>query len=298
VLEGLTSHLGRVDNVILQGWGEPLLYPHLPRALELVASKGARAGFVSSGYGLDDALARDVVRAGTEFISFSVGGAGEETHKLLRPGSSLEWVADGVARIGRATAGLSRSEPELELTCLLQRQNIRELPQVVDLAEKIGANTVVAINPTYVGNREQDAQRCFVCGGEPDEEHVELLREADGKARERGVRLRLPALRGEWALVCEEDPLRCLFIASDGEVGPCVNMLPPKARFSHLFCGKEVQGRRQGFGNLAHADLLRIWNGPAYREFRRRLSERRLIQPEECPDPPSPCRTCHKTLGL
>ena len=304
VLEGLEPHLGRVNNVILQGWGEPLLYPHLCRALELVASKGARAGFVTSGQGLDETLAREVVRAGARFISFSVGGAREETHALLRPGSSLEWVLNGVTRIRRAAAAWNIPEPDLELTCLLQRQNMEELPEVVDLAARIGAGTIVGINPTYIGNLEQEAQRLFVCEGEPEREHVEILREAERRARDRGVRLRLPALRGEQVLVCEEDPLHSLFIASDGEMGPCVNMLPPKERFDHLFCGTEVEGVRQGFGNLQVGELPRIWNASAYSDFRRVLKERRLIetkelpQREEFPDPPPPCRTCHKMLGL
>lgn len=303
-LQRLEPHLGRVDNVILQGWGEPLLYPHLCSALELVVSRGSRAGFVTSGCGLDQALARSVAQAGTGFISFSVGGAEEETHKRLRPGSSLEWITDGVAHLRRATSSLGLPDMELELTCLLQRQNVRELPDVVDWAARIGVDTVVAINPTYIGNLEQEAQRFFLCHGEPEREHAELLREAAARARDRGVGLRLPALRGEEVLVCEEDPLRCLFIASDGEVGPCVNMLPPKQRYRHLYCGTEVEGTRQGFGNLGEEDLLRIWNAPEYREFRRVLNERRLTgvkelpQPEEFPPPPRPCRTCHKMLGL
>ncbi len=304
LLKGLEPYLGRVDNVILQGWGEPLLYPRLCEALEFVGSRGSRTGFVSSGYCLDESLARDVIRAGASFISFSLGGAHEETHRLLRPGSSPEWVLNGIAYLRGVAAEENLSRPELEITYMLQRQNIQELPEVVDLAADAGADTVVAINPTYIGNMEQEAQRCFVCSGMPEEDHKALLREADQRARANGVRLRLPALRGEEVLVCEEDPLRCLFIDADGEVAPCVNMLPPKERYSHLFCGTEVEGRRRGFGNLAGNDLLRIWGSSEYRAFRRVLNQRRLIgvkelpQGEEFPDPPRPCRACHKMLGL
>jgi MoaA/NifB/PqqE/SkfB family radical SAM enzyme len=303
-LRRLEPHLDRVDNVILQGWGEPLLYPHLPQALELVASKGASAGFVTSGYGLNQTLAGEVVRAGAEFISFSLGGARETTHAALRPGSSLEWIRDGIALLRRAAESRGLREPDLEFTCLLQRQNIGELPEVVDLAAKWGAGTVVAINPCHIGDRDQEGERLFVCSGDPEREHTQLLETAAERAREKGVELRLPALKGQEVLVCEENPLQNLFIASDGEVGPCVNMLPPDHRFGHLFCGSEVEGARQGFGNLADTDLLRIWNTRAYREFRSVLNERRLIaskelpQREEFPDPPRPCRTCHKMLGL
>ncbi|MEF8824546.1 MAG: SPASM domain-containing protein [Desulfohalobiaceae bacterium] len=190
------------------------------------------------------------------------------------------------------------------MTCLLQRENIRELPEVVELAAQWGAATVIAINPCQIGDREQEEQRPFACGVNSEREHVELLGAAAERARERGVDLRLPVLKGKEVLVCEENPLRNLFIASDGEVGPCVNMLPPAQRFRHLFCGTEVEGARQGFGNLADNDLLRIWKTRAYREFRSVLNERRLIaskelpQREEFPDPPRPCRSCHKMLGL
>lgn len=303
-LQDLKPHLDRVDNVILQGWGEPLLYPYLPEALELVASRGASAGFVTSGCGLNETLAGKVVRSGANFISFSLGGAREATHAALRPGASLEWIRDGIGLLRRAAANDGLGEPDLEFTCLLQRQNIGELPEVVDLAAQWGAGTVVAINPCHIGDRDQEGQRLFVCSGDPDREHAQLLETAAERAREKGVELRLPSLKGGEVLVCEENPLRNLFIASDGEVGPCVNLLPPAQRFGHLFCGSEVDGARQGFGNLADKDLLRIWNTRAYREFRRVLNERRLIaskelpQREEFPDPPRPCRACHKMLGL
>jgi hypothetical protein len=65
------------------------------------------------------------------------------------------------------------------------------------------------------------------------------------------------------------------------------------------------------FGSIQDQELMDIWEGAAYREFRERFAERRLglaarafatvsggesTEPK-MPAPPEPCRTCYKLYG-
>jgi hypothetical protein len=48
----LTPYFRNVGNVVLEGWGEPLLYKDLIEAIRVVRGAGSHSGFVTSGWGL------------------------------------------------------------------------------------------------------------------------------------------------------------------------------------------------------------------------------------------------------
>ena len=48
----ISEYLSKAENIVLQGWGEPLLYENLIDAVRIVKEKGARPGFVTSGSAL------------------------------------------------------------------------------------------------------------------------------------------------------------------------------------------------------------------------------------------------------
>ncbi|MEF8824547.1 MAG: radical SAM protein [Desulfohalobiaceae bacterium] len=94
-LQRLKPHLDRVDNVILQGWGEPLLYPYFPEALELVASRGPSSGFVTSGYGLNELWRERWSVPGPVSSPFSWAVCARP--RTLRCGRDRAWNGSGTA---------------------------------------------------------------------------------------------------------------------------------------------------------------------------------------------------------
>ncbi|MBM4141130.1 MAG: hypothetical protein FJ242_06535, partial [Nitrospira sp.] len=116
--------------------------------------------------------------------------------------------------------------------------------------------------------------------------------------------------------VCEENPLRNLYISVEGEVSPCVYLYPPlPSPFKRIFCENEYHIEKVSFGNIFKEPFQAIWNNKKYSEFRkcfmlrgRRFEEiysyhweiERLKRLKTAPLPESPeqCKTCHKMLGL
>jgi MoaA/NifB/PqqE/SkfB family radical SAM enzyme len=310
----VVPYLQEVESAVLEGWGEPLIYRDLTRVVRLVKETRCRAGFVTSGWGLDDDRILELVTAGIDFIGFSVSGATPETHNVIRANSNLHQILRSIQTLQELKARKKLDAPKLHIVFLMLRDNIAELPLLVDYAKELSLDEIVVINLIQVSNAWQEAQRLFTCG---EEEGHALLREAASKARAWKIHLRLAPLSPGEVGVCAENPLRNLYISADGHVSPCVYLYPPiPSPFKRLFCGTEHAVPKVSFGNIFQEPFENIWNSAPYAAFRNDFRERQKgfaakypplpSDPERImkaaaialPPPPEPCRTCHKILGL
>lgn len=116
--------------------------------------------------------------------------------------------------------------------------------------------------------------------------------------------------------VCEENPLRNLYISVDGEVSPCVYLYPPlPTPFKRIFCEHEYQVEKLSFGNVFKGRFHTIWNNKKYTEFRKcfmlrkkkyeeiysfhwEIERLKKLKDMLLPEPPEQCKSCHKILGV
>ncbi|MDZ4122549.1 MAG: SPASM domain-containing protein, partial [Candidatus Cloacimonadaceae bacterium] len=175
----------------------------------------------------------------------------------------------------------------------------------------IGISEVILLNIIQVTNIEQDSQKTFSC--EEGSLYKDTLKAAESTARKLNISLPMPAISPQDVAVCSENPLDNLYISVDGAVSPCVYLYPPvPSPFTRIFCGNEDLTHHVSFGNIFTEPFDEIWAKKKYRDFRNAFASRqkrwteaydallemRLPKDSPVPDPPSPCRTCHKILGL
>ena len=220
----LAPYFRRVENTVLQGWGEPLMHPHLIDAIRIVKENGSRPGFVTSGWGLDTSMVAELAGNGLDFIGFSLAGATPKTHDAIRRNSHLPAVLDAICEFNRVKADNRREAPRMHIVFLMLKDNIAEIPMLLDLAKRVGIELVMLINLIQVGDAWQDNQKVFSSG--PGEARA-IIDEARIKAKELDITLQISNLTPEVTAVCGEDPLTNLFIAVDGQVSPCVYLHPP-----------------------------------------------------------------------
>ena len=310
----LAPHFKSAEAIVLQGWGEPLIYPELIYAVQLVKEYGPRAGFVTSGWGLNKDFIRDLIRAGVDFIGFSLAGATRETHNRIRLNSDLHTVLSTLQDFHRMKIEEKIERPRLHIVFLMLRDNFVEIPLLPDMAHDLGIEEVFLINLIHVTNEWQENQRVFTCDVDGRET---ILKDTEMRARALNIRLRISHLSPGTIAVCEEDPLRNLYISVDGEVAPCVYLYPPvPSPVKRIFCGRECSVEKVTFGNIFKDSFESIWNNPIYVAFRNAFSARkkrfgevyssflcgaedfRRFEENPLQEPPEPCKTCHKILGL
>jgi MoaA/NifB/PqqE/SkfB family radical SAM enzyme len=311
----LPPHLRDVENVVLEGWGESLLYEGLAECVRLVKREGPEVGFVTSGKGLTKDRASELVQAGVDFIGFSIAGAAPETHGAIRVNSHLSEVLDAIHFLTEERKLRGTGRPKLHLVCLMVKDNITEVPAVPSLAKRVGIDEVVLTNICHTINSWQEEQRVF-SWEKTENGYAKILEEAELNAKRLNIRLRRPSLSPVDVPVCEENPLRNLYISVDGDVSPCVYLNPPlPSPFKRIFCGKEYWVDQVSFGNLFKEPFPSIWERKPYVDFRNRFIQRKKesmelylsflnegklkdVQGLAFSDPPDPCKSCHKMLGV
>ncbi|MGQ9695468.1 MAG: radical SAM/SPASM domain-containing protein [Thermodesulfobacteriota bacterium] len=310
----ILPYLKEVETVILEGWGESLLYHHLPECIRLVKNEGSEVGFVTSGQGLNEAYISELLAAGVDFMGFSLAGTTPQTHDAIRINSSLSKLLASIQLLQELKKKRKISHPRLHIVYLILKDNIHEVPDLIGLCQELGISEIIIINLIHVTNIWQDEQKVF--GSIVFPEHQRLLTDAALKARQKKIKIHCPSLSFLEVGLCSENPLRNLYISVNGEVSPCVYSNPPlPSPFKRIFKGQEFQIPRKNFGNIFQEHISQIWEAPPYRDFRngwlarKQLSARAaslLFDPDRykeqplapLPPPPILCQTCYKSLGV
>ena len=321
----LTPYFKYVEAIILEGWGESLLHKGLTEAIRLIKEEGSEVGFVTSGKGLNKEYASELINAGVDFIGFSLSGATSKTHNSIKVNSDFHTLLDDIKVFVDIKADEKLKKPKLHIVYLMLKDNISEIPALVDLVKDVGIEEIFLINLIHIADDWQDRQKVFTCSKSPahvfhsgtEEDYEEIFRETETKAKKLSIKLKRPFLSPDDIPVCGENPLKNIYISVGGEVSPCVYLYPPTdSPFKRIFCGDMHEVEKVSFGNIFKEPFHDIWNNKRYTEFRNKFFLRRkrleeiyslyIIDAEvlkrfetmTLPDPPEHCRTCHKMLGV
>ena len=285
---GLMAEVGAMPGppaVFFGGFGEPLGHPHIVDMVRLAKESGSFTELISNGVSLDPEMAWRLIDAGLDRLWVSIDGASPESYADVRLGDHLPEIVANLERLSSM-----RDHPELGISFVAMRRNSADLPAVMDLAERLGANRFSLSNvEPYIENMAAEilyGQNQFA---ELPEEGCIMPRFDSGAIDERTLAALLtrfpdalsftPLSSGRKGL-CPFLQRRSASVRWDGRVGPCLPLL-----HAHTVClnGHARHWPDFAFGSLSNRNLGKIWNDPAWREFRRKLDEFAF----------APCSTCN-----
>jgi len=315
VFERAISTSNSVEYVHLQGWGEPLQNPHIFEMVRMAKARGAEVGITTNALLISERVVEKLVEAGLDRVTISVAGATREVHERVRVGSNYWALLNSIELFRRVKR--ARGRPTLALNLLMTKQNIYELPALVDLAGQYDVDEVIAMNLDYVPIKQLEDKAVFVCSGRPSRDYVNAIKSAKRRAERLGVTFADRMLSLFELTVCPENPLESTFITVDGMVAPCVYLhLPTSLPYiPRVFCGVEHRVDKLYFGNVLERGVDEIWSSEKYRSFREFFAARRKIEERIVEIPPfrvsieyeswlrehplpEPCRTCYKAFGI
>jgi MoaA/NifB/PqqE/SkfB family radical SAM enzyme len=306
----IVPYLRDVESVVLEGWGESLLHGNLTDFIGLAKSEGPEVGFVTSGQGMEETMARELVKAGIDFIGFSLSGATKETHNSIRVNSDFDSVMEAIGLLAVAIRAAKATKPRIHIVYLMLEDNIAELPLLIDVARRAGVTDIVLIHMALITTDWQEGQKVFASSHE--KEYEQILAEASAKARRLKIKLTSPVFTPGEAAVCSENPLRNLYISVGGEVSPCVYLYPPiVSPFTQISGGGKHCVEKVSFGNILQEPFETIWERREYIQFRERflrrqkkmgelytaLLEAKRMEETALTEPPDPCKICPRISG-
>ena len=272
-----------LEDLHLQGLGEPMMHPRFFDMVEYAAQKGVRVSTNSNLTLLNERRAERCIKSGLDTLSISIDGVSAETYERIRVRAHFERVVGNLERLLAIKQRQGSSLPHLRLVMVIMRQNLHELPDLVRLAHRWSVESIfvqhlchdfgeASLPSHYLPMRDFVQEQTLL---EEDPQRIErYFGEARAAAKELNIDLRLPRTRIRLHPPGTPGPQRCnwpwtgAYISYQGYSMPCCMISTPD---------------RMNFGKLTGQGAEALWNGEGYRAFREKLAS---------DEPPEICRSC------
>lgn len=279
-----------MDLVRLFCYGEPLMNPNFLRMIEIAKENGVTVAFHTNGMLLSAELSREIIKLKTDLVIFSVDGATEETYKKIRPQGDFKKVISILTKLNILKQQYKCEYPRLSICYTIMKDNLEEMPLMVELANKLGIKSIHFQNILSF-NETANQQSLFKL----DPGYVEKIYEKTcEKARFYQIKLRMPKIRLDYRgkIICNY-PWKDLQIRSDGLVFVCNCFCYPMYIYHHVENGILINEKRffklEILGDINKESLTQIWNNKKYQFLRRQF---KLKQAK------SPCNSCLFPYGI
>jgi len=248
MLELIDPFLITAEEVVLGGYGEPLLGKDLFPVIEKCKSRGANTGIITNGTLLKREIACFLVDSQLDKLIFSIDGITDNILLKMR-GIKFYEIIKGIEIINNLKKLKKTSKPELQVNFTLNNLNISELSKLIPICS---LNKIVQINIAHqkIFTRNQDSWSVFT---NPKiipnhHNHLKMLE------KKYNIALNFPSIEKS-----EKDcfqPFELLFIRWDGEVMACC---------SAIFRGHP---HRFSLGSLYNTKIHSLWNSQKIKKYR------------------------------
>jgi MoaA/NifB/PqqE/SkfB family radical SAM enzyme len=283
----LLDQLPGLQELHLQGLGEPMLHPGFFDMVRLAVGRGIRVSANTNLTLLTERRARACVTSGLHTLSVSLDGATATTYEAARRKASFGKVLRNLDRLV-AERDAARSPLQVRGVVVLMRGNLHELPPLVRLLHDHGVHALLVQRLSSDLHQPDLPARYIPIRRYVDEAELHeddrprmaaVFDAARALARSLSFTLHLPKLPGATAASRPDGdrgrgrctwPLDQLYLTAAGELLPCCMV---------------ATADRASFGNVFDPgeDLASRWHGPAAQSFRAALAG---------DDPPAVCRSC------
>lgn len=270
----------RPVNINLSGLGEPLLHPEIFSIIQYCKRHGSVVNFPTN-LSLSGGILEELVRSGIDQIKVSIDAASRETYRIVRSQDKFHQVVENIRTIGRLKRDIGSHLPEIRFNFCLQKHNLNDMPQLVQLAKELNVSSVYIQDLNYFSVEAEKEELC----GFSLKQLATVLDETHRLSCKLGITTNILNWKRnlKWlfnkTLPLEShqpNPIRCafpwisVFIDVNGEVKPCPVFV--------WDVGAE------SLGNCLETPFRDIWRGSKYQHLRSEFRRGRRT--------PSICQRC------
>jgi MoaA/NifB/PqqE/SkfB family radical SAM enzyme len=259
-----------LERVVLHGLGEPLLNKDLPLMIRYLKERGTYVLFNSNGILLNARRGQALIDAGLDEYRLSMDGATRETYAHVRGVDAFDKIWRNVRAFTTMQKEQHASKPVVSLWFTAMRENLYELPDLIDLASEHGIREVYMQRLVYFEKGLAASQQSLFHRATPEE--LALVHRCERICRERGMLFKAAGTATPLESIARDfgerpwsgcrRPYTLTYITSSGNVLSCCF-----APFGHR-SAREYQEERV-LGNIFREPIEHIWQGERYTAFRR-----------------------------
>lgn len=218
--------------------GEPFINPSFLEMVRYAKSKKIYTITSTNGHFLNDENCRKTIESGLDRLIISVDGTTQDVYQSYRKNGNLETVLEGTKNMIRWKKKLNSGSPYIIFQFLVVKPNEKQIPEIYDLAQKLGVNEV----------KLKTAQLYDYKNGNPlmpeNEKYSRYKKNKDGT-----FELKTRIVNQCWKM------WHSCVITWNGLVVPCC-------------FDKDAMHK---MGDLKSLDFKKVWYGDAYRDFRKTI---------------------------
>lgn len=259
-----------LERVVLHGLGEPLLNKELPRMVHYLKERGTYVLFNSNGIALTAKKGQELIDAGLDEYRLSMDGATREMYAHVRGVDAFDKIWRNIGAFVAKQKEQNASKPAVSLWFTAMKENLHELPGLIDLAYEHGIREVHLQRLVFFEQGlAQSKQALF---RRSTQEELDLVERCAQTCRERGIDFTAAGSAtpveslvrdfGERPWSGCGRPYSLTYITSSGNVLSCCF-----APFGHR-SAREYKEERV-LGNIFQEPIADIWRGERYEAFRR-----------------------------
>ncbi|HEX6512037.1 MAG TPA: radical SAM protein [Chloroflexota bacterium] len=280
----LVEQFPGLKRVVLQGIGEPLLNRELAPMIRYLKDRAVYVVFNTNAILLYPKRQAELVHSGLDELRVSCDGATPDTYARIRGVNVLPKVLKNVGEMVQTRRRLGVERPRISLWLTGVRDNIAELPDLVERAGQLGVDEVYLTRMVFFGEGlATQEQAIFNAEDALRRQVLEMVAEADRRAKRLGIAFNSAGaiapldyasgpgqVRNPWQ-GCRR-PWRLGYVTANGNALPCCIAPFTDVPYEDLI-----------LGNVKEAGFNAVWNGERYRAFRRA---------HQSDEPPEACRRC------
>jgi MoaA/NifB/PqqE/SkfB family radical SAM enzyme len=263
-----------LERVVLHGLGEPLLNKDLPQMIRYLKARGTYVLFNSNGILLNAKRGQELIDAGLDEYRLSMDGATRETYARVRGVDAFDKIWRNIRAFIARQKEQNESLPAVSLWFTAMKENLHELPGLIDLVYEHGIPEVYLQRLVYFERGLAHSQQSLFRRATSEE--LELVHRCEQMCQERGITFNAAGSATPLESLIRADlletsdrpwsgcrrPYTLTYITSSGNVLSCCF-----APFGHK-SAREYQEERV-LGNIFQEPIEAIWHGERYEAFRR-----------------------------
>lgn len=249
------------EEVVLGGYGEPLLAEIVWSILAAAAGRECRSRLITNGTRLSEDICSRLMDRGLSELVVSIDAPTELGFHRIRA-CSLQNLLQRLNTLKKIRQERGSEYPHLVINTVINRNNWRELPAMVALAANLGATRMhVMYQKIYSHTQQQDSVLLS------PRRLRRIFRHARKEADRYKLELHLPPPPG--AVRDCMQPFEMLFIRHNGTVMGCCSAVFSENHYAFRL------------GNIQQSDPEELWNHPAMQHYREAFYRQENF-PERC----------------
>jgi MoaA/NifB/PqqE/SkfB family radical SAM enzyme len=230
-------------------------------------SHKTKVGFPTNGTLLSKRIIENIVLSGIDIIRFSFDGSTKKTFDSIRKNADFDKVIKNIELLNEAKKKFENNNPSIVFVFVAMKKNIFELPNLIDLANKLNVKEICVLGLEPYSSEMSD-EIIYHSDIEHYNKYFSLAKE---KAVNYGINLQLPSLIPFKKKSCIFKDT--LYVSAEGDVVPCPLLSYDRPFY---FFGEKMRHKKLFFGNVNKNNLLSIWNSAKYYRFRKKLYENKF----------------------